>query len=276
MARVVGYTTREGERFRTGADANDGERSGDMAARDSSHGSHDALVEEQITYYRARANEYDEWFLRQGRYDHGAEANARWHAEVAEVAGALDGFLRERPIASALEIAAGTGLWTQRLAPAVQRLTALDAAPETLAINRERLGALAERVTYVTADIFSWAPTERYDAIFFGFWLSHVPPERFDGFWASVREWLAPGGRVFLVDSSYDPTSTARDHQLEGAEATTVERSLNDGQRFRIVKVFHTPERLGGELARLGWESSLRATSSYFLYGSAAPRSPGA
>ena len=127
MARVVGYTTREGERFRTGADANDGERSGDMAARDGSHGSHDALVEEQITYYRARANEYDEWFLRQGRYDHGAEANARWHAEVAEVAGALDGFLRERPIASALEIAAGTGLWTQRLAPAVQRLTALDA-----------------------------------------------------------------------------------------------------------------------------------------------------
>ncbi len=247
-----------------------------MAARDSSHGSHDALVEEQITYYRARANEYDEWFLRQGRYDHGVGENARWHAEVAVVARALDSFLQERPIASMLEIAAGTGLWTQRLAPSAQRLTALDAAPETLAINRERLGALAERVIYTTADIFTWSPTERYDAIFFGFWLSHVPPERFDGFWAKVREWLAPGGRVFLVDSRYEPSSTARDHHLEGAEATTIERILNDGQRFRIVKVFYTPERLGGELTRLGWESSLRATPSYFLYGSASMRSSGA
>ncbi|HEU0027322.1 MAG TPA: class I SAM-dependent methyltransferase [Ktedonobacterales bacterium] len=250
-----------------------------MAARDGSHGSHgshDALVEEQITYYRARANEYDEWFLRQGRYDHGAEENTRWHAEVAEVAGALDDFLRERPIGSMLEIAAGTGLWTQRLAPFAQRLTALDAAPEALAINCERLGALAERVTYATADIFSWSPAERYDAIFFSFWLSHVPPERFDGFWARVREWLAPGGRVFLVDSSYEPASTARDHLLEGAEATTVERILNDGQRFRIVKVFYTPEKLGGELARLGWGADLRATPRYFLYGSATPRSPGA
>lgn len=247
-----------------------------MMARDGSHGSHDALVEEQISYYRARAGEYDEWFLRQGRYDHGPEENARWHAEVTEVTGALDGFLRERPIASMLEIAAGTGLWTQRIAPSVQQLIALDAAPETLAINRERLGALAERVTYITADIFAWAPEERYDAIFFGFWLSHVPPERFDGFWNTILQWLAPGGRVFMVDSRYEPTSTARDHQLEGAEATTVERILNGGQRFRIVKVFHTPERLGGELARLGWESTLRATPSYFLYGSATARSTGA
>lgn len=246
-----------------------------MAAREDSQsrsGAHDALVEEQIAYYRARAGEYDEWALRLGRYDHGPEANARWHAEVAQVADALQGFLHERPGANVLEIAAGTGLWTQRIAPAVQRLTALDAAPETLAINRERLGQMAERVSYVTADIFTWAPAERFDAIFFGFWLSHVPPERFDAFWAKAREWLAPGGRVFLVDSSYNQESTARDHQLEGPEATTVERKLSGGQRFRIVKVFYTPERLSADLARLGWDSALRATPSFFVYGSATPR----
>lgn len=246
-----------------------------MAAREDSQttaGAHDALVAEQIAYYRARAGEYDEWALRQGRYDRGLEANGRWHAEVAQVADALRGFLSERPIASALEIAAGTGLWTQRIAPAVLRLTALDAAPETLAINRERLGEMAERVSYITADIFTWAPNVRFDAIFFGFWLSHVPPERFGAFWAKVREWLAPGGRVFLVDSLYNPESTARDHQLEGAEATTVERKLSDGQRYRIVKVFYTPEKLSADLARLGWDSALRVTSSFFVYGSATPR----
>jgi ubiquinone/menaquinone biosynthesis C-methylase UbiE len=246
-----------------------------MAAREDSQrepGAHDALVTEQIAYYRARAGEYDEWALRQGRYDRGPEANARWHAEVAQVADALHRWLHERPIASALEIAAGTGLWTQRIVPEVPRLTALDAAPETLAINRERLGAQAERVSYVNADIFTWEPAERFDAIFFGFWLSHVPPERFDAFWAKVREWLAPGGRVFLVDSSYNPESTARDHHLEGPEATTVERKLSDGQRYRIVKVFYTQEKLSADLARLGWDTTLTATRNFFVYGSATPR----
>ncbi|HEX9038005.1 MAG TPA: class I SAM-dependent methyltransferase [Ktedonobacterales bacterium] len=249
-----------------------------MAAREGSQGApvgagaHDAQVAEQIAYYRARAGEYDEWALRQGRYDRGPEANARWHAEVAQVADALQSFLAERPIACALEVAAGTGFRTQRIAPAVQRLTALDAAPETLAINRARLGELVGRVSYVTADTFTWEPAERFDVIFFGFWLSRVPPERFDAFWARVRAWLVPDGRVFLVDSVYNPHSTARDHLLEGPEATTVERRLGDGQRFRIVKVFYTPERLRADLARMEWDSALRATPDFFVYGSATPR----
>jgi demethylmenaquinone methyltransferase/2-methoxy-6-polyprenyl-1,4-benzoquinol methylase len=27
------------------------------------------ILEEQLAYYRARASEYDEWFLRKSRYD---------------------------------------------------------------------------------------------------------------------------------------------------------------------------------------------------------------
>ncbi len=234
--------------------------------------SDDDLLREQINYYRARANEYDEWFLRQGRYDHGAGENARWHAEVAEVARALDATLAEvasGPDAAALELAAGTGLWTQRLAGRFAQVTAVDAAPETLALNRERLGAAADRVTYQVADLFAWRPTRRYDLVFFSFWLSHVPPERFAAFWSLVGDCLAPDGRAFLVDSSFALSSTARDHQLEGADATGVSRRLNDGREYRIVKVFYTPERLGAALTPLGWQADIRATPTYFVYGQA-------
>lgn len=31
---------------------------------------------EMVSYYRARAHEYDEWFYRRGRYDRGSEINA--------------------------------------------------------------------------------------------------------------------------------------------------------------------------------------------------------
>lgn len=234
--------------------------------------SYDDVLHEQINYYRARAAEYDEWFLRQGRYDHGAEENARWHAEAAEVATTLDSFLAAAagPGRAALELAAGTGLWTQRLAAHFDDVTAVDAAPETLAINRDRLDAAADRVTYEVADLFTWRPTRRYDVVFFSFWLSHVPPERFAAFWSLARDCLTPDGRVFLLDSRYTPDSTARDHRLEGADATNVTRRLNDGSEYRIVKVFYTPERLRADLAALGWQADLRATPTYFLYGNVA------
>lgn len=234
--------------------------------------SYDDVLREQISYYRARAGEYDEWFLRQGRYDRGAAANALWHAEAAQVAGALEVFLAGRGRqAAALELAAGTGLWTQRLAPHVAHLTAVDASPETLAVNRERLGAAAERVTFEVADLFAWRPQRKYDFVFFSFWLSHVPPERFAPFWALVRTCLAPGGAVYMIDSRFDPSSTARDHQLEGEHATQVTRRLNDGSEFRIVKVFYTPERLRADLADLGWRADISATPTYFLAGHAEP-----
>jgi hypothetical protein len=51
-------------------------------------------LQEMKTYYRERAPEYDEWFYRQGRYNHGPEANACWFAEVDEV------FLPSTPLVS--------------------------------------------------------------------------------------------------------------------------------------------------------------------------------
>lgn len=50
----------------------------------------DAIIRQQVEYYRARAAEYDEWFLRQGRYDRGPEQRADWEREVAHVRAALD------------------------------------------------------------------------------------------------------------------------------------------------------------------------------------------
>src|SRR5689334_12503226 len=236
----------------------------------------DELLREQIAYYRARAGEYDEWVLRTGRYDRGAEQNRRWFAEVAEVAAALDVF---RPAGRVLELAAGTGLWTERLARYADHIKALDASAETLAINRARLNRSGARsdaapgpaVVYEQADIFAWRPRERYDVVFFSFWLSHVPRERFAAFWRTVRSALADGGRVFFIDSLYSDLSTARDHQLAGSRATSLRRRLNDGREYAIVKVFYRPDELSAKLEALGWRAEVRATPSFFLYGEAIP-----
>ena len=222
----------------------------------------DTLLRRQAEYYRARAPEYDDWFFRRGRYDRGPQANAAWHAETALLRSALDAF---RPAGDVLELACGTGLWTERLATAARSVTAVDASPEMLAINRERVRNPALR--YVQADLFAWRPDRRYDAVFFGFWLSHVPAPKFESFWELVAAALRPGGRVFFVDSKYEPTSTARDHDLGDPVAGTVRRTLNDGREFRVVKIFYRPAELRDSLRSLGWTADIRETPNYFLYG---------
>jgi demethylmenaquinone methyltransferase/2-methoxy-6-polyprenyl-1,4-benzoquinol methylase len=227
---------------------------------------HDSLLTEQVAYYRARAHEYDEWFLRQGRYDRGPELNRRWFDEVEVVRQQLRAFA---PTGHVLELACGTGLWTEQLLKYAEKVTAVDAAAEVLGINRARIQSTAQSsaAEYVQANLFDWRPTRRYDVVFFGFWLSHVPPEHFDAFWDLVDAALKPDGRVFLVDSRYEPASTAVDHQLEGNTAVTTSRRLNDGREFRIVKVFYKAHELTQHLKMLGWDMQLSETASCFIYG---------
>jgi 2-polyprenyl-3-methyl-5-hydroxy-6-metoxy-1,4-benzoquinol methylase len=226
-----------------------------------------SILQDQVDYYRARAGEYDEWWFRTGRYDRGPEFNAQWQAEVVEVEAALAAWVAARKPASALELACGTGLFTRRLARQVRELTAIDASPEVIAINRGRVGAT--NVQYLEADLFEWHPTRTYDAVFFSFWLSHVPDDRFAAFWQNVASALAPGGSAYLIDSAFDPTSTAKDHTLPHKEAGVVSRKLNDGREYRIVKLFYRPEELAAKLSAIGWRADIRQTEHYFIHGEA-------
>lgn len=222
---------------------------------------HDKYVEEQLEYYRARASEYDEWFLRQGRYDQGEEHANEWFREVAEVQTVLE---RLKPFGNVLELACGTGWWTEQLLEHADKVTAVDASPEVLRLNAER--TKSPIISYVQADIFAWRAAQTFDLVFFSFWLSHVPPERFAAFWRGVEEALVPGGRVFLVDSLHNRQGTARDHVLPAPDKTVAKRKLNDGREFEIVKVFYTPEMLAKKLEPLGWRVNAVQTEQFFVY----------
>ena len=202
------------------------------------------LLAEQRRYYAARAPEYDDWWYRRGRYALDPETQAGWDADVAEVEQAL----AEVAHGDVLELAAGTGIWTRALVRLADRVVALDANPETLAFN-------TPDAEHVVADVFEWQPTEQFDLCFFGFWLSHVPDERLDAFWALVRKALRPGGRVFLVDNGTgDPVHAS-------LSRTGVEkRRLADGREFEIVKRYRTPEELPGLDVRI-------TANGHFLYG---------
>jgi ubiquinone/menaquinone biosynthesis C-methylase UbiE len=209
----------------------------------------DALIAEQVAYYRAAAAEYS--------LDERA---------VRDLARALEEF---RPAGDVLELACGPGVWTQQLLRHAGSVTAVDAAPEMLARARARVGE--GRVRLVQANLFEWTPDASYDFVFFGFWLSHVPLDRFDGFWALVRTCLKPGGRVFFVDDNARPS----EELVHGEALCTVQRRLADGTVHRAVKVPHQPAELEERLRRLGWCIRVTPVGGSFFFGAGTGRTPG-
>lgn len=220
------------------------------------------ILAEMAAYYRARAPEYDEWWQRQGRYDRGPELNARWFAEITEVLADFDAFNLTGDV---LELAPGTGNWTQQLLHTAATITAVDASPEMVAINRARVQS--DRVTYILADLFTWQPDRQYDAVCFGFWLSHIPLERMDAFLDKVASALRPGGKLFFVDNRREATATSPDQQLPAVNSQLTTRKLNDGRTFDIVKNFFEPTALAAQYQAAGLHVTIKTTANYFLYG---------
>ena len=202
------------------------------------------LLAEQVAYYRAMAEEYDDHALREA----GGE----------ELSAALEAFRADGDV---LELACGQGKWTGLLLTHADSITCVDASPEMLAIARREVDD--SRATFIEADIFGWEPERRYNVVFFAFWLSHVPLERFEAFWSLVDRCLEPDGRVLFVDDAY----RTPEELIEGEESPTIQRRLNDGRAFRAVKVPHTTAELQQRLERIGWRISVSQTAGPFFWG---------
>jgi len=216
-------------------------------------------LEEMKRYYQACGSEYDEIINRQGCFDQGSELNAGWFAEWDEVFAQLQAFQLTGDV---LELAAGTGIWTQQLLRSAKTVTAVDASAEMLTVNQAKVAS--PRVTYVLADLFNWQPECVYDALFFGFWLSHVPREQLDAFLRSCWTWLRPGGKIFFVDDLGGPTLAPDTLSRQGQIET---RTLHDGRSFEIVKNYYEAPDLVAACVRAGFDMVIRQTATCLQYG---------
>jgi demethylmenaquinone methyltransferase/2-methoxy-6-polyprenyl-1,4-benzoquinol methylase len=211
------------------------------------------LMADQQHYYSQRAAEYDVT-------SYGVAIGER--VDVRSVVDAV------MPVGDVLEIACGTGVWTEHLARHATTVTALDGAEEMLTLARERVPD--QRVRWVHADVFEWEPDDRVDVVFFAFWISHVPPELFGTFWTTVAAALRPGGRAVFVDELPDRRSPEGD-LADTEDGPVARRVLRDGSRHRVVKVFFDPASLQERLHALGWTAEVHRTVNAWFVGQAAP-----
>jgi 2-polyprenyl-3-methyl-5-hydroxy-6-metoxy-1,4-benzoquinol methylase len=211
----------------------------------------DEVLDDQVDYYRRRAGEYDVT-----AYGDVEAARARIARLVAQM----------RPTGRVLEIACGTGLWTEALAGPADTVTAIDVAPEAVEIARARVRSA--NVGFEVADVFSWDPATRFDVIFFSAWLSHVPTSRIERFWNSLRGLLADDGRVLFIDEHVDERE--KEAYVPGRDEV-VERRLRDGSTFHVIKNFVDPDRLEPRLRELGWDCVIHRDGGDWVRGEARP-----
>jgi len=169
-----------------------------------------------------------------------------------------------------LEIACGTGYWTEVIAETAAHVTALDVNDEVLQIARTKKIAPG-KVEFRIGDAYE-LPATGADALLAGFWWSHVPLSRLDAFLASVRQAVAPGALVAFLDNRYVGGSSTPVSRRDGEGNTYQSRRLDDGSTHEVLKNFPSEHDLIQRASRFGWGAHVELLPHFWLLSYWAPK----
>lgn len=181
------------------------------------------------TYYAARAGEYDAVYEKPER-----------QADLRRIERWLPSTMSGQRV---LEVACGTGYWTQFLAPVALSIVAVDSSAETLRIAKRRVPH--NTVLFEVGDAYALKHHGGlFGAAFAGFWFSHVPLDRQGEFLRGLNEVLEPGAKVVLLDNRFVEGSSSAISEQDPAGNTYQSRKLGNGSTHRVLKNFPTEAQL--------------------------------
>jgi 2-polyprenyl-3-methyl-5-hydroxy-6-metoxy-1,4-benzoquinol methylase len=170
-----------------------------------------------------------------------------------------------------LELACGTGYWTDVIAGSAAQVTALDLNEEVLAVARAKPNA--SKVSFVRGSAYEIPDLgRRHDALFAGFWWSHVPLEKLDGFIADCLSAVAPGSLIAFLDNCYVEGSSTALARRDSRGNSYQLRSLDDGSTHEVLKNFPTESELIQRVSRMGWGANVELLDYYWLLTWWAPK----
>ena len=210
----------------------------------------DQSAQEMQAYYSSRAAYYDAVYLKPERQQ-----------DIAFLRDYLPEQLAGRKV---LEIACGTGYWTQYIAPVTRAMLATDGNPDPLAFARMRPGT--EHIQFQVADAFRLgAELGQFDAAFAGLWFSHILKQDQQNFLNGLHTRLQPGARVILIDNN---AAQLRDFPITETDAdgnTFQHRELRDGSVHRILKNFPTEAELSALVTGCAANVHYRELENFWL-----------
>ncbi len=204
-----------------------------------------------LAYYSARAQEYERIYSKPERQEELRELKATCSARFAG--------------RTVLEVACGTGYWTQYIAQTAKAVCATDLSEQTLAVARaKRLDA--GRVRFVTADAMALPVSlGQFDSAFCGFWWSHLARSSVAGFLDSLHLRLGQGSCVVVLDNLYAEGSSTPISRASPEGDTYQIRRLSDGSTYEVLKNFPSEPDLRGALKGRATNLRYAAWQYYWL-----------
>jgi len=194
-------------------------------------------------YYAQRAEYYERVYLQPERQPD-LRAMERW----------LPSMFEGRRV---LEIACGTGWWTQHGARRALDWLATDLNPGTMEVARRKPMPACVRFATVDAYTFAGVDDGPFDGAFAGCWWSHVPLGRLTGWLDAFHARLESGAQVVMLDNGYVQTSRTPISRRDVDGNTYQRRTLDDGTVHEVLKNFPTRgqalEMLGPRAVEPAW-----------------------
>lgn len=189
------------------------------------------INKDMVSYYRDRAEEYDK-----GAY----EANKR--PEIQPDIQATTRILQEVFAGkSVLEIAAGTGFWTEKIAQTARSITATDINQSMVNVARTKQYPKGN-VTFRAADLYTLDGIPLHEGLFGGFIFSHILKQDLNRFIDTINKYVVPGGTIVLMDNNRKINQN-QDRTDEHGNNYRL-RTLEDGSKHEIVKNYPTEQEL--------------------------------
>ncbi len=177
-----------------------------------------------LDYYAQRAREYERVYEKPER-----------QSDIRTLETFLsNAFLGDR----VLEVACGTGYWTQFIAKSAAAIVATDCNANVIDLARRKDFGQC-RVGFAVADAYQLdGIPDGCTSGFHGFWWSHVPVARIDAFVATFHSKLPPGARVVMIDNAYVEGSSTPISRQDADGNTYQIRRLQDGSEHEVLKNF--------------------------------------
>ncbi len=202
-------------------------------------------------YYSKRAAEYERIYQKPERQH-----------ELEWLRGRIPQLFRARTV---LEVACGTGYWTQFIARSAARVHACDINESVLEIAREK-PLPAGKVDFFKADAVSLEGVPGgCDAAFAGFWWSHVKKSDLAHFVRNLSSRLEPGSIVGILDNQYAEGSSTAISRRDAEGNTYQMRKLANGEEYEVLKNFPTAQELADAVRPVAREAHLEALAYYWL-----------
>jgi 2-polyprenyl-3-methyl-5-hydroxy-6-metoxy-1,4-benzoquinol methylase len=180
-----------------------------------------------VAYYKERAKEYEKIYEKPERQE-----------EIIRATKILQEIFFDKEI---LEIACGTGYWTERIAKTAKSILATDINDAVIDIARKKIFAKAS-VNFRIEDIFNFTHEDKHDNLFAGFIWSHIRLEELDNFLSVIHRCVNPGGTVVFMDNNFVADSSNPITETDKQNNTYQERRLENGSLHLVLKNFPTED----------------------------------